>query len=75
MAFDDAIRTSQFQSAADVLANAESSTAHAQVLRQAELRTKVYNLLTSEQRSKQATLMRQHEQQMQQRRTAPAASH
>lgn len=76
IAFDDATPgTSQFQSAANDLANAESSTAHAQVLRQADLRTKVYNLLTAEQRGKLATLMSQHEQQMQQRRAAPAASH
>lgn len=76
LAFDNATPgTSQFQSAANDLANTESSTVRAQILRQAELRTKVYNLLTSEQRSKLATLMSQHEQQMQQRRAAPAASH
>ncbi|MGH8183654.1 MAG: Spy/CpxP family protein refolding chaperone [Rhodanobacteraceae bacterium] len=76
MAFDNATPgTSQFQSAANDLANAESSATRAQVLRQADLRTKVYNLLTAEQRSKLATLMSEHERQMQQRSAAPAASH
>lgn len=68
--------TSQFQSAANDLAQAESTAAHAQVLRQADLRTKVYNLLTSEQRTKLASLISQRQQEMQQRRAAaPAASH
>lgn len=77
MAFDNATPgTSQFQSAANDLAQAESTAAHAQVLRQADLRTKIYNLLTSEQRTKLASLIKQREQEMQQRRAAaPAASH
>ena len=77
MAFENATPgTSQFQSAANDLAQAESTAAHAQVLRQADLRTKVYNLLTSEQRTKLASLVKQRQQEMQQRRAAaPAASH
>lgn len=75
-AFDNATPgTSQFQSAANDLAQAESSAAHDQVLRQADLRTKVYNLLTSEQRTKLASLVKQRQQEMQQRAAAPAASH
>ena len=77
MAFESATPgTGQFQSAANDLAQAESSTAHDQVLRQADLRTKIYNLLTSEQRTKLASLIKQRQQEMQQRRAAaPAASH
>jgi Spy/CpxP family protein refolding chaperone len=77
VAFDNATPgTSQFQSAANDLAQAESTAAHAQVLRQADLRTKIYNLLTSEQRTKLASLIQQRQQEMQQRRAAaPAASH
>lgn len=77
VAFDNATPgTSQFQSAANDLAQSESSAAHAQVLRQADLRTKIYNLLTSEQRTKLASLVKQRQQEMQQRRSAaPAASH
>jgi len=76
-AFDNATPgTSPFQSAASDLAQAESSAAHAQVLRQADLRTKIYNLLTSEQRTKLASLVKQRQQEMQQQRAAaPAASH
>jgi len=76
LAFDDATPgTSQFQSAANDLAQAESTAAHAQVLRQADLGTKIYNLLTSAQRTKLASLIQQRQQQMQQRAAAPAASH
>ena len=76
LAFDNATPgTSQFQSAANDLAQAESTAAHAQVLRQADLRTKIYNLLTSAQRTKLASLIQQRQQQMQQRAAAPAASH
>lgn len=76
-AFDNATPgTSPFQSAANDLAQAESSAAHAQVLRQADLRTKIYNLLTSEQRTELASLVKQRQQEMQQQRAAtPAASH
>lgn len=77
LAFDNATPgTSQFQSAANDLAQAESSAAHDQVLRQADLRTKIYNLLTAEQRTKLASLVKQRQQEMRQRRAAaPATSH
>ncbi|HJR14978.1 MAG TPA: Spy/CpxP family protein refolding chaperone [Rhodanobacteraceae bacterium] len=55
-----------YQSAANDLAQAESNAAHARVLRQAELRTKIYNLLTPEQRTQYATLRAQHEAKMKQ---------
>lgn len=75
LAFDDATPgTSQFRSAANDLAQAESTAAHAQVLRQADLRTRVYNILTAEQRTKLATLLSQRQQQMQQARNAPHPS-
>lgn len=50
---------------------------HDEVLRQAALRTRIYNLLTSEQRTKLATLRAQNEQRMRQRQqqAAPATSH
>jgi Spy/CpxP family protein refolding chaperone len=77
MAFEKATPgTSQFQSAANDLAQAESTAAHDQVLRQADLRTRIYNLLTAEQRTKLASLVQQRQQAMQQQRAAaPAASH
>ena len=76
LAFDNATPgTSQFQSAANDLAQAESTAVRAQVMRQADLRTKVYNLLTAEQRTKLASLVKQRQQEMQQRAAAPAASH
>lgn len=74
--------SSQYQSAANDLANAESTAVRAQVLRQADLGTKIYNLLTKEQRAKFETLRAQRQQQMrqmeQQQRSGaqqPAASH
>jgi Spy/CpxP family protein refolding chaperone len=77
LAFDNATPgTSQFQSTTSDLAAAESSAARDQVQRQADLRTKIYNLLTSEQRTKLASLVQQRQHEMQQRRSAaPAASH
>jgi Spy/CpxP family protein refolding chaperone len=77
LAFENATPgTSQFQSATSDLAAAESTAARNQVQRQADLRTKIYNLLTSEQRTKLASLIQQRQQEMQQRRAAaPAASH
>lgn len=77
VAFENATPgTSQFQGAANDLAQAESGAAHDEVLRQADLRTKIYNLLTAEQRTKLASLVQQRQQEMQQRRAkAPAASH
>lgn len=65
VAFDNATPgTAAYQSAADDLAQAESSAAHDRVLRQAELRTKIYNLLTPEQRTQYATLRARHETKM-----------
>jgi Spy/CpxP family protein refolding chaperone len=77
IAFENATPgTSQFQGAANDLAQAESGAAHDEVLRQADLRTKIYNLLTAQQRTKLASLVQQRQQAMQQRRAkAPAASH
>jgi len=67
MAFDNATPgSSAYQSAANDLAQAESNAAHAQVLRQAELRTGIYNLLTPEQRTQYATLRAQHQAKMKQ---------
>jgi Spy/CpxP family protein refolding chaperone len=67
MAFDNATPgSSAYQSAANDLAQAESNAAHAQVLRQAELRTRIYNLLTPEQRTQYATLRAQHQAKMKQ---------
>lgn len=74
-AFDNATPgTGQFQSAANDLAQAESAAAHAQVLRQADLRTKIYNLLTAEQRTELASLVKERQQEMQRRAAAPAVS-
>jgi len=67
MAFDNSTPgSSAYQSAANDLAQAESNAAHAQVLRQAELRTRIYNLLTPEQRTQYATLRAQHQAKMKQ---------
>lgn len=76
IAFDNATPGSnQFKAAADDLAETESSAVRAQVLRQADLRTKVYNLLTPEQRAKLTALVSQRERAMQQGSApAPAAS-
>jgi len=84
MAFDNATPGSAaYQSAANDLAQAESNAAHAQVLRQAALRTKIYDLLTPEQRTQYATLRAQHRTKMKQWReshmqkrsgSAPASS-
>lgn len=55
-----------YQSAANDLAQAESNAARARVLRQAELHTKIYNLLTPEQRTQYKALRAQHEAKMKQ---------
>lgn len=71
MAFDNATPGSQaYQTAAADLAQAESNAARAQVMRQADLRTKIYNLLTPEQRSRYASLRTQREARMKQWREA-----
>lgn len=76
MAFDNATPgSSQFKAAANDLAETESSAVRAQVLRQADLRTRVYNLLTPEQRAKLTTLVSQRGQGTQPRpANSPAAS-
>lgn len=58
--------SSQYKAAANDLAQAESTVVRAQVLRQAELGTKIYGLLTAEQRTKFAALRAQRQQQMRQ---------
>ncbi|MGH8118540.1 MAG: Spy/CpxP family protein refolding chaperone [Rhodanobacteraceae bacterium] len=65
--------TSQYKAAATDLANAESTAVRAQVLRQADLGTRIYNMLTAEQRTKFATLRAQRQQQMQQQAQPPAS--
>ena len=77
MAFDNATPgSSQFKAAADDLAQADSAAARAQIQRQADLRTRIYELLTPAQRTKLATLLSERQQRMQQRRPAnvPPAS-
>ena len=79
MAFENATPgTSDYQSIANDLAQAESSAARAQVLRQADLRTKIYNLLTPTQRTKLASIRAQNQEKMKQWRAAhmrkPASS-
>jgi Spy/CpxP family protein refolding chaperone len=67
MAFENATPGSaEYQGAANDLAQAESTAAHAQVLRQAALRTRIYDLLTPEQRTQYATLRAQHREKMKQ---------
>lgn len=73
MAFDNATPgSSQFKAAANDLAQAESTAARAQIQRQADLRTRIYELLTSAQRTKLANLLSERQQRMQQRRAANA---
>ncbi len=50
-----------YQSATNDLAQAESTAAHARVLRQAALRTRIYNELTPAQRTKLAGIQSQRE--------------
>lgn len=83
LAFDNATPgTSDYQTLANNLAQAESTAAHNEILRQAALRTKMYNVLTPAQRTKLASLVAERRQQMEQRRArmqqqrsgAPASS-
>lgn len=79
MAFENATPgSSNYQSIANDLAQAESNAAHAQVLRQANLRTKIYDLLTPTQRTKLASIRAQNQEKMREWRAAhmrkPAAS-
>lgn len=76
MAFDNAIPGSAgYQSAVNDLAQAESAAAHARVLRQAELRTRIHDLLTPEQRTQYATLRAQHEAKMKRRHESHMQKH
>lgn len=67
--------SAEFQAAANDLAQAESSAAHARVLRRAELRTRIYNLLTPEQRTKYASIRAQREARMKQWRESHMQKH
>lgn len=79
MAFNQATPGSaNYQAVANDLAQAQSTAAHAEVLREADLRTKIYELLTPTQRKQLASIQAQRRAQIQQRRqarSAPAASH
>lgn len=62
LAFESATPgSSAYQTATNDLAQAESNAAHARVLRQAELHTKIYNELTPAQRTKLASIRSQRE--------------
>ena len=76
MAFENATPGSaEFQTAANALAQAESSAAHARVLHQAELYTKIYDLLTPAQRTQLASLRARHEAKMKQWRESRMQRH
>lgn len=79
MAFNQATPGSaNYRAMANDLAQAQASAAHAEVLREADLRTKIYELLTPAQRQQLASIQAQRRAQIQQRRharSAPAASH
>ncbi|HEX5961656.1 MAG TPA: Spy/CpxP family protein refolding chaperone [Rhodanobacteraceae bacterium] len=67
MAFEKAVPGSAgYQAAANELAEAESSAAHARVLREADLRAKIHDLLTPAQRTQLANLREQRETKMKQ---------
>lgn len=69
MAFENATPGSaDYQADANNLAQAESNAAHDRVLREADMRSKIYNILTPEQRTQLASLRAEHQQKMQQRR-------
>lgn len=67
MAFENATPGSNnYQTAADALATAEANATHARVLNEADLRSKIYNVLTPAQRTKLASLRTAREARMQQ---------
>lgn len=71
MAFKNAAPGSaDYQSSANALATAEANAAHDRVLREADLNTKIYNVLTPAQRTKLASLRAEHQAKMQQWREA-----
>ncbi|HEX5354454.1 MAG TPA: Spy/CpxP family protein refolding chaperone [Rhodanobacteraceae bacterium] len=80
MAFENATPgSSGYRTAASDLARAESNAAHARVLRRAELRTRIYGLLTPAQRTQLASMRSQREAKMKQwreshMRRAPAGA-
>ncbi len=53
--------SADYQTAANALAQAESTAVHARVLREADLRSKIYNVLTPAQRTQLASLKQQRE--------------
>ena len=57
--------TTEYQTAAQQLGQAEAQAAQARVARQAEMRTKIYKELTPEQRTKLASLRSDHQDRMQ----------
>lgn len=69
MAFENTTPGSaDYQTDANNLAQAESNAVHARVLREADMRSKIYNILTPAQRTQLASLRAQHKEKMQQRR-------
>lgn len=73
--------TPAYRSATDVLAKAEAAAAQARVVREADVHTKIYNVLTPAQRTKLASLRAERQAKMQQgqksrmqRHGAPASS-
>ena len=82
MAFNGATPGSTaYQTATNDLAQAESNASRARVMRQADLRTKIYNMLTPEQRTKFASIQAERATKIKQWREsqargakAPAAS-
>lgn len=74
MAFENATPGSaDYQTAAEQLAQAEAKAAQARVMRQADLRTKIYNELTAQQRTELASLRSQRQARMQKWRANRAA--
>ena len=76
MAYENATPgTAGYQSAASALAQAESSATQQRVMREADLRSKIYTVLTPAQRTKLASLRSERQQKMQQRHEAWAQKH
>lgn len=67
--------STDFKAATDKLASAAAEQARKRVQREADLRTKIYGVLTPAQRTKFAALRKQHEQQMLQQRQQRMKSH
>lgn len=74
MAFENATPgTPEYQTAAQQLAQAEAQAAQTRVTRHAAMRTKIYNELTPEQRTKLASLRSEHQSRMQDWRSKRAS--